>query len=375
MDDELIIRGSLEDATLPELLRSICKSKESGVLTCFVRDHKKSVFVHKGQIIFASSSFLDDRLGEFLLRSGRITVRAFVEATKNVRPGRRLGAILCESNAISPDDLVESVREQVRGIIHSLFGALKGTYELILKEIDTQEMIVLNTPSEDTIFDAVKSITSWSRISKGIGSFSNVFVPAHDSEKILLNLSLSSEETHLFSLCEKGRFSVEEICGMSYFTNFETCRTLWSFLLIGALEAHESVDSSGEAPRRPASSFDLEADLHDLVEKYNDLYSHIYEYARHRLGEEVETLTERAMLQVYGSMPNVTRNLRLDLYGRADFDTFLVNLSPVPEEGRYELLTAALEEIVYALLFEVGSQFGSDEQTRLTREIQNLRHR
>jgi hypothetical protein len=113
--------------------------------------------------------------------------------------------------------------------------------------------------------------------------------------------------------------------------------------------------------------------MHDLVEGYNDLYTYIYEFTQRKLGEGADQLAERAMLQVQGTMPNVTRDVRLDTYGRIDFDTLLRNLSPIPENGRFELLSAALEEIVYAMLFEVGASFGSVDQIRLTEEVHRLR--
>jgi hypothetical protein len=372
MEKDLTIRGSLEESTIPELLRSVCKNKESGVLTCFVREHTKSVFIEKGQMVFATSTSMDDRLGDFLLRSGRITVRGFLDATNFVRPGKRLGAILCENGEIAPDELVDGVRDQVRSIIISLFDALKGTYELVLKAVDTQEMILLNSSPEEIIFSGTKTITSWVRISKGINSYTSVLVPASDSDKALLNLSLGPEESHLFSLCEKRRFKVEDICGMSYLSNFETCRILWAFLLIGALEIQESA-ASGEVPRYVPSSADLEADLNDLVEGYNDIYAHIYEYCQQKIGEDADGLAQRAIIQVQGTMPNVTKNLRLDPYGRLDFDVLLKNLSPTPEMGRFELVSAALEEIVYAMLSEVGAVFGSEDQAKLAEEVQKIR--
>lgn len=373
MEDDLTIRGSLEESTIPELLRSVCKNKESGVLTCYIGEFQKSIFIEKGQIVFASSSNLDDRLGEFLLRSGRITVRSFLDATKNVRPDRRLGAILCESGALGADELVDGVRNQVRFIIATLFDAVTGTYELVLKEVDTQEMILLNLTVEDIIFEGVKAITSWSRISKGIGSFTSVLLPAADSEKVLLNMTMAPEESHLFSLCEKGRFTVEEICSMSYMSNFDTCRVLWGFLLVGALEIQESPERSGEIPRPVHSSADMEADLHDLVETYNDIYSLIYDFAQKKLGDDATALVDRAMTQVHGTMPNVTRDLQIDVYGRLDFDVLLKNLAPIPETGRFDLVTAALEEIVYSLLSEAGAILGTAEQSRLTEEVQRIR--
>jgi Domain of unknown function (DUF4388) len=372
MEEDLTIRGSLEESAIPELLRSVCKNKESGVLTCYIREHKKSVFIEKGQMVFATSSSMDDWLGEFLLRSGRLTVRGFLDATKFVRPGKRLGAILCDNGVISPDDLVDGVRDQVRSIIISLFDVVKGTYELVLKAVDTQEMILLNSTPEEIIFAGTKTVTSWMRISKGISSFTSVLVPAADSDKVLLNLSLDSEESHLFSLCEKRQFKVEDICGMSYVSNFDTCRILWAFLMIGALEIQESAEL-GEVPRYVPSSADLEADLNDLVEGYNDIYSHIYEYSQQKIGDDADGLAQRAIIQVQGTMPNVTKNLKLDPYGRLDFDVILRNLSPIPETGRLELVSAALEEIVYAMLSEVGALFGSEDQTVLAEDVKRIK--
>ena len=374
MEEDLAIRGTLEDSTIPELLRSVCKNKESGILTCQIRENTKSVFIEKGQIVFATSTAMDDRLGEYLLRKGRITVRSFLDATKSVRPGRRLGAVLCDSNAISPDELVDGVRDQVRSIIVSLFDATKGTYELILKPIDTQEMILLNLSHEDIIFEGVKTITSWSRISKGIGSFTSKLLPSAQADKALLSITLAPEESHIFSLCEKGRFNTEEVCSMSYLSNFETCRILWAFLLVGSLEIQESTERSGEISREAPSSADLEADLHDLVETYNDVYSFIHEFVHKKMGDEAENLTQRAMQQVQGTMPNVTRNLKFDTYGRLDFDVLLKNLSPIPEAGRFELVSAALEEIVFSLLSEAGTEFGSSDQNLLALEVQRIRN-
>jgi len=148
---------------------------------------------------------------------------------------------------------------------------------------------------------------------------------------------------------------------------------LWALLPIGALESVESTDRPVESSVSYASSLDAESDLHDLVEKYNDLYSHIHEFITRKLSHGVEEMEEHAIQQVQCTMPNVTRSLRLDYYGRLDFDVILRNLHPVPENGRMTLVSGALEEIVYALLYEVGNAIGHEDQMKLAEEIQTLR--
>jgi hypothetical protein len=286
-----------------------------------------------------------------------------------------LGSILCDWGVITAEELVEGVRTQVRDIILSLFSVVQGPYELVLKEIQTQEMILLHESTEDIIFSGIKSIGSWSRISKGIGSFTSKLIPGENAEKILLNLTLVPEESHLYSLCQKGHFNVEEICGMSYLSNYETCRILWGFQMVGVLELLEPAEKLEEKRVPEISAEDAESDLHDLVESYNDLFSHIYDYAFEKIGGETEALAGKALLQVESTMPGIARNLRLDTYGRLDFDTILKNLSVIPESGKMDLVAGALEEIVYILLYEVGAQIGAEDQKRLTEEIQQLRKR
>lgn len=375
--DELTIRGSLEESSLPELLRSVTKSKESGILTCFVQGYLKSIYIHEGLIVFASSTSPDDRLGESLLRSGKINVMQYIEGSKLVRPGRRLGAILVDINALTAEELVDGVQRQVQEIINSLFDVTRGEYELVLKAVDTHDMITLRISSDDIIFDGAKSTRAWSRIIQGIGSLNNKLLPATESEKVMLSLTLSAEESHLFSLCLKGQFTVGEVCNMSYLTSFETCRILWAFMMVGILQSTEPIEVKPAVSPTPvaihSSSVDAELDLHDLVEKYNDLYGHIYDFAFQKVAEKADDMAASAMKLVESAMPNLAKGLKLDTYGRLDFDAILVNLRPIPEDHRMELLSGALEEIVYSLLYEVGSRFGSADQKRLTDDIQRMR--
>lgn len=322
MSDELIIRGSLEESSLPELLRSVTRSRETGVLTCEMYEYQKAIYILDGQIIFASSSNTDDRLGESLLRNDRIPLRPLMIASKMVKPGKRLGSILVNMNVITPEELVEGVRNQVRDIIHSLFRVTKGQYELALKDVNTHEMILLNMSTEDIIFDGVKSINSWTRILKGIGTIQHKMIPSEEASKLILNLTLDSEEQHLFSLCEKGQFSIEEICTMSYMSNFDTCKHLWAFMMVGVLDSVEPQDQKDQ-PTIIAKviSADMEYEFHDLVENYNSLFSHVYDYAFERVEDQAEAIATKAMDQVKLSAPDLLRNLKLDTYGRLDSDS------------------------------------------------------
>src|SRR5512133_3295340 len=125
-DDGLILRGGIEETSVPELLKSVLGSGETGVLTFRKGDLTKSVHLHMGRVVYARSSNPDERLGEDLLLRGRISVRQYLDASRMISPGRRLGTILVELGAIEPEDLIGAIEHHVKQILLDVFTWTRG---------------------------------------------------------------------------------------------------------------------------------------------------------------------------------------------------------------------------------------------------------
>src|SRR5512141_1948293 len=139
-DDGLILRGGIEETSVPELLKSVLGSGETGVLTCRKGDVTKSVHLHMGRIVYARSSDPDERLGEDLLLRGKISVRQYLEASQLIAPGRRLGTILVELGALEPEDLIAAVEHHVREILLDVFTWTTGEYELVMTDPGSEDV-------------------------------------------------------------------------------------------------------------------------------------------------------------------------------------------------------------------------------------------
>src|SRR5215510_1536803 len=87
-----------------------------------------AVLVQEGRLVFASSSSPDDRLGELLLRRGRLSLRQFADAGRAVAPGKRLGTVLVEQGILTPKDLIKMVVEHTQEIIYGAFQWTEGQY-------------------------------------------------------------------------------------------------------------------------------------------------------------------------------------------------------------------------------------------------------
>ena len=111
------LQGSLAERDVPDLFQALYQRRFTGVLTLSHMGLGRRVIVQAGQLVFASSSDPDDRMGELLLRQGRITLRQYVDASQAITSGRRLGAILVEQKVLTPDSDREQVMAEVRGRI------------------------------------------------------------------------------------------------------------------------------------------------------------------------------------------------------------------------------------------------------------------
>ena len=86
--------------------------------------------VEGGQLVFASSSNPDHRLGPLLLRQGAISLRQMVDAGNSLSPGKRFGTVLVEAGVLGPKELVKAVIDQTRAIVLHAFEWGDGEFQL-----------------------------------------------------------------------------------------------------------------------------------------------------------------------------------------------------------------------------------------------------
>jgi hypothetical protein len=356
--EELTIRGEVETSSVPELLRSLLGSGETGVLTLRRGDVTKSIYIQQGRVVYAASNNADERLGESLVVRGKITARQFLEASKLIRPGRRLGGILVEMEALDPEDLIPAVEQQVRDILMELFDWTHGEYELVIKDMDQDQVLNLNIPTESLILEGIRRSRSFSQVIRGIGDIDAMLVPTGATE-VLYKLDLTAEEQEILSHVN-GRATVEQICDVSYLSNFETCRILWALKVLGVVRRSGADDTA--AVGTSALQQQRELDLESIVEKFNQMFSRIYHFLRGRLGEGVDAFMDMCLEEVSRQYAALFAGVDLKHYGRADYEQMLANVADLPPEQRKSLMVAALNELVFVIQLAVRTRYGSQEE-------------
>ena len=136
MTTKLQTTGDLKIQDLTQILMQLQEEKATGSLILQNHENIKSIYLKDGNIVYATSNLPEDRLGEILLRLGKISPEQFHHSVELLRKtGRQQGAILVEQGYITPRELFEGLKSRVREIIYNLFGWEEGQYRFVEEEL------------------------------------------------------------------------------------------------------------------------------------------------------------------------------------------------------------------------------------------------
>jgi len=138
------LKGQIAELPVPEILQHLRLSQATGILTLVAGGARKALYLKDGRVVFASSNLPNDRLGEILLREGKITVEEYEASIKAITKGKRQGKVLVEMGALSPKDLWEGVQFQVKEIVYTVFQWDEGQFHFEESSLPEKERITVD---------------------------------------------------------------------------------------------------------------------------------------------------------------------------------------------------------------------------------------
>jgi len=88
--------------------------------------------------------------------------------------------------------------------------------------------------SQTDALEGIARINAWSRIERGVGGPGTHYIRADDYQERLQEMTLKPEKLLIVGDLG-GERNVASICEASKLDDFEVCRTLWAFRVIGIL--------------------------------------------------------------------------------------------------------------------------------------------
>ena len=212
----MAIKGSLKEASLPDVIQLLFLGRRTGCLAVADGQNFGTIYFNEGQINSASIVNRRDRLGDMLVRNGRITteqLQAAVDAQDHARE-RRLGVLLVE---------------------HGESGVLPEGGEP--PQWINPEMLLL---------EGARRVDEWSVIEKKIPTFDLIFTADKDHLG-KSDATLSTTQQQILPLLD-GIRDVQQVVDDSGLVEFEVGQALYGLITAGFV--HRTGTSAAAATPR-----------------------------------------------------------------------------------------------------------------------------
>lgn len=227
--------GSLTDAPVPTLLFKCYHLGLSGQLNLSYNGVNKTIFFDQGTIVFASSSQKEERLGEHLLQTKRISAEDLAKASKVVdETGQRMGGVLLQLGIISLENLTPIIVEHVSHLTYSVFNWTEGKY-FFLETPPIVETIKMPFSTADIIFEGIRRLDNLELIKQWLGDFTRPLCATNDPLLLYQAVTLQPHEGYIVSRIDSA-MSTEDLLSLGGLPENETLRTVCGLISIGMLE-------------------------------------------------------------------------------------------------------------------------------------------
>lgn len=229
---DISLRGNLRDYSLARILIALNRKRATGSLRVTDSGRIKIIYIKDGYPIFASSNVEEDRLGNMLLKAGKINIGQYEKSVEILKKtGRRHGVILVELGYLTPRDLLWGVKYQVANIIYSIFQLEDGEYAFD-EEMPPKEVITLKIRMETLVYRSVRRINNWTRISREMPPSDTVFTVNDDASCFCKGIDLNTQDRMVLSLID-GRKTMRQLADKTGLNSFDVIKTLYVLWLTG----------------------------------------------------------------------------------------------------------------------------------------------
>jgi hypothetical protein len=297
----MALKGNIESFYFNSILQLLKDEQKTGILRVNNDDKEIRVYFQDGNIIYATGSQKEDRIGYLLLSKKLISKEQLQQCLiKAQREKIALGKILVEEGHISIEDLKEIIYEQTQEIIFDLFVWEKGEFEYNDAKFNLEGMIITKISVVKLLLEASRRIDEMSVFRKQIPDDNIVFRASGDVQD-KAESKLNTDEYRVMKLID-GTHSVKQICNASKLGDFELYKALYSLLTSGHIERSDPTDEH-ERVERPFES---------IISVYDDVLQTICQLLKAEVGQQMFSIIKDSKPEIEPGMENILQDFHPD---------------------------------------------------------------
>ena len=131
--EDKLLSGHLERFSFPALIHHLHGLRASGVVALSTSRKRKWVQLRDGYPTAVRSNLVNECLGNFLTRSGRITSKMMEESVRRMKTGQLQGEILVAMDIMTEEEISDALLAQAEEKFYEIFAWPKGQFKFEFK--------------------------------------------------------------------------------------------------------------------------------------------------------------------------------------------------------------------------------------------------
>ncbi len=368
---EVVAAGTISETglSLIDIIGFFAQAAATGALTVATpEDVERSVFFYNGDVVWAASTSPEDRLGEFLLRRGKITRDQLQVAIAD--GARKLGQACVERGYLASHELWSMVQAQLTEIFNRMLSSESGMwfFARLSSEVLADSQIHLST--QGLLVDALRRLDEMRHYRQKIRSADalvhRVRGLAPEAEADLISKIDKGVRSHASALLTQltSPLTIHEVMRQLGLGEFEATRLVHHLLKAKLVELAQT-SGSGPIPRRATLS---QAEAHEVINIYSMGLKEMY--AEMKRAGQIHALADSVQSFLRDPENTETEVLaHVALYPDGTIDEASL-LGPATSSGLgVQEISDALSELMFFVLFQATEYLGQRKGDDLARRV------
>jgi len=355
--DKVLMAGLVGEVGIVDLLSFFNMFRKSGLLQFTLSGGSKELYFQNGEIVYATSTFPEEEIGEILYSLGKFD-REILQGARQFANGEiPLGKILADQGVISSQDLWAATKNQVETITYNLFAFHEGSYVYTNVKPDEDKIVSLSMTTQNLIMEGLRRVDERAVYIQKVKSLDAMPIATGAVPN-----DLDSISQRMVALVQSGVSDVSELLRRSGSGEFDALRLLSQLVERGVVKMEE------------APSVAVEGVLGEVVKIFNGVLvaMHSVVSAKNpRFREEIS----RFLRDLPQPFSYVFRQTALKEDGSIDGGRILANLDGLEEGDKLRLLSESLSELVYMECIAARRELGATDSADLIKRVQEVSQR
>ncbi|MEW5853293.1 MAG: DUF4388 domain-containing protein [Myxococcota bacterium] len=247
--ERAMLLGEIAGISLLDLLGLFSQTRRSVRVVVSRGVVERAILLREGEIASVASSDPRDRLGEFLVRIGKLSAQQLQDALNTAQQtGRKLGQHLVASGALSSHELWSAIQQQITEIICDVVSWRGGSYAVFSLPDNFQFPQTPPLQTQALMLEAVRRADEMSLFRQRIPSYDTLIHPTGKMPR-----ECSPDELAALQTVSAG-MTVRDLGSRLQRSEFETTKIVYNLLSSGAVSATAMAPTQSGRPAAPVAA-------------------------------------------------------------------------------------------------------------------------